>query len=81
METVQFYLSSAIGILLIAMPILFLLACVAFLLQLVLDSDKCQHAGHILLCSLTFVAMVTLMFALGLLGVAVLNSTELLFIH
>ena len=81
METAQFYLSSAIGVLLIAMAILFLLACVAFLLHFVLDSDECQHAGYILLCSLAFIALITLIHALGLLGVTLLDSAQFFFVH
>lgn len=81
METLQFYLSTAIGILLIAMAILFLLVCIAFMLQVVFDSDKCRRAGYILLCSLAFVALITLTHAVGWLGVTVLDSADFFFVH
>ena len=81
METLQFYITSAIGVLLIAIGVLVLLTVVAFLLRPVLDSDECEHAGQIFLCSLGFVAFITLMLALVLLGISMFDSAELLFGH
>lgn len=81
METLQFYITSAIGVLLIAIAVLVLLTVVAFLLRLVLDSDECERAGYIFLCSLGFVAFITLMLALVLLGISMFDSAELLFGH
>lgn len=81
METLQFYITSAIGVLLIAIAVLVLLTVVAFMLHLVLESDECKRAGHIFLCSLLFVAFITLMLALVLLGISMFDSAELLFGH
>lgn len=79
METLQFYVTSAIGALFIVIAVLAFLTVVAYLLRLVLDTDECKHAGQILLCSLGFVAFITLMFALVLLGISMFDSAELFF--
>ena len=81
METLQFYVTSAIGVLLIVISVLVLLTVVAFLLRLVLDSDNCERVGYIFLTSLGYVATIASMLALVLLGISMFDSAELFFGH
>lgn len=81
METLQFYVKSAIGVLLIVIAVLVLLTVVAFLLRLVLDSDNCERVGYIFLTSLGYVATIASMLALVLLGISMFDSAELFFGH
>lgn len=81
METLQFYVTSAIGVLLIVIAVLVLLTVVAFLLRLVFDSDNCERVGYIFLTSLGYVATIASMLALVLMGISMLDSAELFFGH
>ena len=81
METLQFYVTYAIGVLLIVIAVLVLLTVVAFLLRLVLDSDNCERVGYIFLTSLGYVVTIASMLALVLLGISMFDSAELFFGH
>ena len=81
METLQFYITSAIGVLLIVIAALVLLTVVAFLLRLVLDSDNCERVGYIFLTLLGYVVTIASMLALVLLGISMFDSAELFFGH